>query len=327
MQNIGEMTALCRKLFASDVADGDNTHIITLFSGVIKPTIRPWVPDLPLDQFIDFLRLVRAHKPELRNAQYVLAFSLAIRYCKTFVNDDYDEAASILDEIVASRSPGEGQDEFVAIVHRVVTGLAVDRSKTHNTPEYSEEAMYRARAFLSSFPEDPFVPLIDHSLEDTAKQRFYYFGSIEGLEASSGTSWVSQVAAAFGGLDESDYADFDKIYKNAILLEEILCWIKNNETLEIEQVIEDGRTILASSDPSSPFAFYVLELFGLILFEAFKRTSEVRYLDQSMNTLGRVLEYPFAQHIRLGTLRILSSHYSPVQRVFEVAVWTTSIKE
>ena len=306
MQNIGEMTALCRELFTSDVADGDNAHIITLFSGVIWPTIRPWIPDLPLDQIIDFLRLVRAQKPELRDAQYVLAWSLAIRYFKTFVNDDYDEAASILDEIVASRSPGEGQDEFVTIVHRVVTGLALLRSKTHNTPEYSEEAIYRVRAFLSSFPEDHFFHFANHSLEDTAKKRFYYFGSIEGLEASSGTSWLSHLVVGFSKVDEGNYADFNKIYKKAILLEEVLCWIQNNETLEIEQVIEDGRTILASSDPSSPFAFYVLGLFGLILFEAFKHTKEVTYLDQSMTALGQALEYPFAQHIRLGTLRILS---------------------
>ncbi|KAH9169872.1 CHAT domain-containing protein [Lactarius sanguifluus] len=66
------------------------------------------------------------------------------------------------------------------------------------------------------------------------------------------------------------------------------------------------RTVHTSFDLSNPFAFYFLALFGLILFEAFKRTSEVEYLDESMSTLGRVLEYPFAQHIRLGTLRRLS---------------------
>ena len=307
-QNIGEMTALCRELFTSDVSNGDSTRYITLFFRVVSTSVRPWIPDLPLEQVIDFLRQVRTHKPELRGAQYALAFCLGTRYCKTFENDDYDEAASMLDEIIASRSPTDGQDEFIARVHRAVTGLAVVRSKTHNIPEYSEEAIYRARDFMNSSPEEhPFVPLVNHSLEDTAKQRFHHFGSIKG-EASSGTSFLSQIVVAFGRKDKREDADFDQIFKKAMLLEEILSWIQNNETSDIEQVIEDGRTILASSDPSSQFAFYVLALFGLILFEAFKRTNDVRYLDESMSALGRVLEpeYPFAQHIRSGTLRLLS---------------------
>ncbi|KAF8269756.1 CHAT domain-containing protein [Lactarius quietus] len=74
---------------------------------------------------------------------------------------------------------------------------------------------------------------------------------------------------------------------------------------DIEGVIEDGRSILTwigLNHLYHPFAFYFLALFGLILFEAFKRTNEIEYLDESMSSLGRVLEYPFSQHLRLGTL-------------------------
>jgi CHAT domain-containing protein/tetratricopeptide (TPR) repeat protein len=302
IQNLGEMAVLCRELLNSDISDGDTTRFITLFARAVSSKIRPWVLDLPLDQVIEFLRLARLRKPELRDAHFALAFCLGTRYCVTFLNADYEEAASMLDEIIASSSPG---DEFVARVHRIVTGLAVVRSKTHNTPEYSEEAIYRARNFLSSSPEEhPFISLVSSSLEDTAKQRFHYFGSIDGLEASSSSSWLSQLVAAFPWMDKD--SDFDRIYKKAILLEDILSWIQNNETMEIEEAIEDGRTILDSSDPSSPFTFYSLGLFGLILFEAFKRTNEIWYLDQSMSALSRVLEYPFAQHIRSGALRLLS---------------------
>ncbi len=307
MQNIREMAVLCRELLTSDAFDGNISRSITLFARAVSSEIRPWVPDQPLDQVIECLRLARMHKPELRDAHFALAFCLGIRYCMTFVNDDYEEAASMMDKIITSSSPGDSQDKFVARVQRIVTGLAMVRSKTHQTPEYSEEAIYRARAFLSSSPEEhSFNALVDHSLDDTAKQRFHYFGSIEGLEARSSNSWLSQLVVAFGRKDESDDSDFGRIYKKAMLLEGLLSWIQDNDVMDIEEVVEDGRTILASSDPSSPFAFYILGLFGLILFEAFDRTNEIRYLDDSMSALGQVLEYPFAQHIRLGTLRLLS---------------------
>ncbi|KAI9433869.1 hypothetical protein H4582DRAFT_2081560 [Lactarius indigo] len=306
MQNIREMTTLCRELLTSDVSDGDTTRSITRFARTVSSQIRPWVPDQPLDQVIECLRLARKHKPELQSAHFSLAFCLGTRYCMTFVNDDYEEAASMMDEIISS-SPRDNQDEFIARVQRFVTGLAVVRSKTHRIPEYSEEAIYRARAFLSSPSEEhSFNPLVNYSLEDTEKQRFHYFGSMEDLGTRSGDSWVSRLVEAFGRKDESDDSEFSTVYKKAMHLEDILSWLQNNDGMEIEEVIEDGRTTLASSDRSSPFTFYIIGLFGLILYEAFKRTNEIRYLDESMSALGQVLEYPFARHIRPGILRLLS---------------------
>ncbi|KAH9020888.1 CHAT domain-containing protein [Lactarius hengduanensis] len=307
MQNIREMAVLCRGLLTSDVSDGDTTRSILQFAKAVLSAIRPWVPDPPLDQVIECLRLVKMHKPELRDVQFALAFCLGTRYCMTFVNVDYEEAASMMDEIIASSSPGDSRDEFVARVQRFVTGLAFIRSKTHQTPEYSEETIYRARAFLSSPPEEhSFNPLVNYSLEDTEKQRFHYFGSVEGLRARSSDSLVSRLVDAFGRKDEGDDSEFGRVYKKAMHLEDILSWIQNNDVMEIEEVIEDGRSTLASFDRGSSFTFYILGLFGLILSEAFKRTNEIRYLDESMSAFSQVLEYPFAGHIRPGILRLLS---------------------
>ncbi|KAI9451568.1 hypothetical protein BJY52DRAFT_97396 [Lactarius psammicola] len=228
MQNIGEMAVLCRELLTSDASDGDadTSRSITLFSRAVSSKVRPWVPDQPLDQVIDCLRLARMHKPELRDAHFALAFCLGIRYCMTFVNEDYEEAASMMDEIITSSPLGDSQDKFVARVQRMVTGLAMVRSKTHQTPEYSEEAIYRARAFLSSSPEEhSFNALANHSLEDTAKQRFHYFGSIKGLESRSSNSWLSQLVVAFGRKDESDDSEFGRMYNKAMHLEGLLAWI------------------------------------------------------------------------------------------------------
>src|SRR6266404_1704185 len=167
IRSVGEMADLCRELLTSYASDDDATHTIILFAKAVRSKVRPWIPDQLLDQIIACLRLARMHKPDLPVVRFALAFSLGIRYCMTFMNDDYEEAASILDELITSNSPGDSRDGLVAEVQRMVTGLSVIRSKTHQTPEYSEESLYRARTFLISSPEEhSFNPLVNHSLED-----------------------------------------------------------------------------------------------------------------------------------------------------------------
>jgi len=131
MQNIGEMAVLCRELLNLDMSDFDTARSITLFARAVLLKISPWVPDQPLDQLVDCLRAARKHKPDLREARFALAHCLSCRYCMTFVNDDYEEAASVLDEILTSSSPRDSQDEFIAGVQRIVTTLAMIRSNTH----------------------------------------------------------------------------------------------------------------------------------------------------------------------------------------------------
>ncbi len=156
MKNIREMAVLYCELLASDASESDTTRSTLLICEAILSEIRPGVPGQPLDQVVECLRAARRHKPDLREARFTLAYSLCIRYCTmTFANDDYEEAMSIYDEIITSSPPG---DTFVPLAQHQVTALAMFRSEIHQTPEYLEEAIYRARAFSSSSPDS--VPLI-----------------------------------------------------------------------------------------------------------------------------------------------------------------------
>ncbi|KAI9445633.1 hypothetical protein BJY52DRAFT_1228810, partial [Lactarius psammicola] len=151
MQNIDEMAVLCRELLM-DASDSDTIGPITLF------------------------RCGR------QNHYRVPATAGAIMTC---VNDDYEEAASIFDEIITSNSPGDGQGEFVpnSRVRDISSGGPIGYEQD---PEYSEEAMYRFRAIPSpSSNMGQFAAM-------AAELRFHYFGSIEGLEASSSNSPLSQ---------------------------------------------------------------------------------------------------------------------------------------
>ncbi|KAH8995801.1 CHAT domain-containing protein [Lactarius hatsudake] len=297
MQSIGEMGVLCRELLTLNMS---TSHAVTLFASVVLSKFGPGGPDQPLDQLIEWLRMTAT--PERHEACLALAQSLFCRYCMTFLNDDYEEAASVFDWIIISSCRRESQDKFVATARQMVTRLAMIRSMTHDTPEYSEEAIYRARSFLSSSPQEhPYYSVVNHSLEVTAKQRFHYFGTSESLEALSQPMPV----VAFGE-GEDDDSEVGRTIKKVKHLWGLLSRILNNDITKIDEAIEEGRTILASSAPRGLPTSYLFELFGLILFEAFQRTDRIGYLNESINTRRQILEHPLPQFLRSSTLLQIS---------------------
>ncbi|KAH8978732.1 CHAT domain-containing protein [Lactarius hatsudake] len=301
MKNIREVAVLYCELLASDALESDTTRCILLICEAVLSNIRPGVPGQPLDEVVDCLQAARRHKPDLRVACYTLAFSLCVRYCMTFADGDY-EATSLYDEIITS---GDSQDTFAPLAVQQVTALAMFRSKTHQTPEYFEEAIYRARDVSSSSPSS--VPpllrtAVNEALRDTKKERFRYFGSIEGLGPRSGGLPLSQQLA----LEKGNTLEADRMSKKVQLLEGLLSEFHSNNITDVEGAIEKGRTILASSAPSDRYAYCLLSLFGPILFEGFKRTKNIEYLDESIGAYRRILEYPDARNFRPLTHSLLA---------------------
>jgi tetratricopeptide (TPR) repeat protein len=307
MQNIGEMAVLCRELFSLGMFYDDATRTITRFSQAVLSTIRLGVPDQPLDEVIECLRAATKYKPDLHEARFALAFSLAYRYVMTFANDDYEEAASVLDEIVTL--PGDGQDKFVALAQQMVASLASMRSTTHETPEYLEEAMYRARAFLTSSSVTETIGFELFELEDTAKQRFRYFGSVKGLGESSGSSRLSQPVPVVS-FEEGEGHDNNKNTRKIKLglLGGLLSGIRKNDITTFDEAIEKGRTILASGDPKDLLTSMYMEIFGRILDEVFERTNKIEYLNESISTRRQVFDRSSPQYlpVRFDTLNRLA---------------------
>ncbi|KAH9037579.1 CHAT domain-containing protein [Lactarius hengduanensis] len=296
VQNIEEMATLCHELLTSDASEDDTTHSVTLISGLILSKVRLWLPHRPLDKVIKCLRVARVQKPDLRQAHFALAVSLGIHYYMTFVDEDYEKAASVLDEIITSDPRGDNQGEFMT------------RSAAHESPEYLEEAIYRGRAFLvSSSVKEPIHPDISFDLESTAKRRFSYFGPIEGPEASSSGSPLSQpVPEVFFGEYKGIFPELSRLHENMELLGGLLSGIRNNDLTKIDGAMEKGRTILASTTPRDPLASCLFELFGLVLFVAFKRTNKIEYLNESISTRRQVFERPLPPFMRFTTLSHLS---------------------
>ncbi|KAI9441131.1 CHAT domain-containing protein [Lactarius psammicola] len=297
MQNIEEMAVLCRELLTLNASDSDTTGSITLFTRVVAGSkILPLGPDPPSNQVIDCLRLVRKHKPDLPEAHYALALSLGCRYSMTLVNDDYEEAASVYDEIITSSSAGDSQDGFVAIAQQAVTLLAMLRSVVHKNPEYSEEAIYRARAITGQSSD------IDHFAEIAVEQRFRYFGSIEGLEALSG-NLLSQPVPVVSYGKPNYHSVLSPAFKKLDLLNELLSGIRDNDITGIDEAIKLGRSVVASA-PRDLYASEFFLYFSRILFEAFERTHKIEYLNESIAIRRQFLEHP-SEWLRSTTLNQL----------------------
>ncbi|KAH9171427.1 CHAT domain-containing protein [Lactarius sanguifluus] len=305
VQNIEEMTVLFHELLTEDAPEGDVTLSSTLLAGIYFSYSHLWTLDQPLTQIIECLRLAKMCKPELRLVQSDLAFCLCVRYSMALVNDDYEEAASIVDKSIASSSPGDIQDERVAIVQEFVAAMAMLRAMTHRTPEYSGEAMYRASVIISSDPVGhDFRPLLNRYWESIAEDRFGYFGPVEGHEARPK---MSQPEPEVYIGDSVHRAEVIRMIENTKLLEGLLSGIRNNDITNIDEVLKLGRTIITSSIPMHPLASSLFEVFGDLLFEAFQRTKKIEYLNESISTRRQLFGRPSLQSNRVKSTRRLAA--------------------
>ena len=301
------MAVLSRELLTLETPHVNTTRFILLISRVASKLLgsHPFVPDQPLDELIQFLRVARKHKPDLLECRIAFAGSLTCRYMMTSANDDYDEAASVLNEILTYPSSGNTQDEFVAnSLHRargLVALLAAMRSTASPTPESFEEAIYLSRTIFDS----PYRNDSEVLSEAVADWRFRYFGSTGGLgvEESSGNSlFLSRHVRQFMEFKP----EFTRAYEQ---MEDLRSEIgKEDNTAKIDQAVKRGRTILApfSQSRADPLLAHLLDLFGGVTFDAFERTMKIEYLNESISVFHQVIESPFPHYTHFMILPRLS---------------------
>ncbi|KAH9018665.1 hypothetical protein EDB85DRAFT_601709 [Lactarius pseudohatsudake] len=288
VQNIEEMTVLFHELLTEDASEGDVTLSSTLLAGIYFSYSHLWTLDQPLTQVIECLQLAKMRKPELRVVHIYLARCLCIRYVMTHVNDDYEEAASIMDELIASSSPGDIQDKRTARIQEFVASIAMLRSMIRHTPEYSEEAMYRASVIISSDPiGHHFRPWLNSHWESIAEDRFGYFGPVKGHEARPRMSQPEPVAYIGDSLRGAEVV---RMIENIELLEGLLSGIRNNDITNIDEALELGRTLFPPSIPMHPLASSLSkhsEIYFLKHFGAQRRSSTLTSrLAHAVNCLG-----------------------------------------
>ena len=276
--HVEEMTALTQELLTSDPSNDHTTRATSCFSRASvynELFLELFFLGRLFNEIIGCLRLARMYKPELREVHFALAQYLSLHYFYTLDDELLEEAGSIVDKLIASGSPG---DEFQAECQNIVPRIAAKRLCMD--AENTEEVIYRARDFLaSSSVEDPLYPTWSKVLGFAGKIRSENFGPIDGLE----------------GISSSDTTLLPCDEAQKTLLEELLDGIRNNSTTDIEGAVEFGRSILASSDHYL-FSSYI---FCEILLEAFERTQNINYLNESLDIHRPLLTPQLPKFLRM----------------------------
>ena len=313
VQNITEMSVLCHELLTSDESGSDETTLYIEFLSTAVVKFSMWDPDLPLDQVIECLQLGRIYKPELWVIHTALVFCLTLRYHITLVADDYEAATSILDEVTSSSSPRDNVHHVMGLVAL----MASFRSHAYTSPEYTEEAIYRERAYMAAHPSDRPSTGLGH----LQRQRFDFFGA-----SSSGPLLREPLAIDWKPKSEVDLpvkSGVDWFMQKMELLKGLLheiSKIPEDDIAKIDETLEKGRAILASF-PRHTYSSYLFETFACILFEAHRRTHKIEYLDETITTLRQVFERPLLRSQRFAACRYLAlallkrwEHYFPSYR-------------
>ena len=130
---------------------------------------------------------------------------------------------------------------------------------------------------------------VDMAPKLTSNQRFHHFGSIEGVDESSGNS----LADVFS----------QDCTQTIGRMQDLLFVIRNtDDTTEIDEAVEEARSIALASDHDTA----ILALFGSFLFEAFDRTNKMEYLNESISTYRQEIESPLQQTTHFLVLPHLS---------------------
>jgi hypothetical protein len=313
MQDIEEMTVLCRDLLNPDISEDYPMEAILPFSGAVITEFDKKNAREPSQDVIELLRTATIAQPDLNFVSFALARCLGTRFQIHFAIDDFEEVMPILDRIVASHSPN-GLSPLQDKAIRMIASLLLIRTNTRVNPEDLEDSIHRLRGLLSNpFLEDSHRSTITSLLGSYERKRFEYFGVTGSLvETPSGDPIVvanpslSQRPARYQwDITESNGDPEDE---RTQLLSELLAAIRNNEVTNIEEAVEHGRTLSSSSHTSDRYPSFPIYYFAEILRESFQRGNNTKYLDDAITTYRTVLGMPGLQRVRhLATQGLLMS--------------------
>jgi tetratricopeptide (TPR) repeat protein len=322
-RDINEMVTLCRELLTSNFSGGfPIAAFIFLASAANAEYARGRFIEW-LDEVIECLRdAVKVCPLGSDNAssrfRLEVASQLRTRFTTTHSLDDYEEATALLENILDPNQPGGCPDSIRGEASLLLTDLAVARDIFFRNPEYTEVAISRLRAILSSsFIDDEESRFhFTQALSIRVKERFENYSLSESLEeANSNISQLVGLSSSLprerSGLLLSGTDDFRETYSTTAIqqkiqnLEELLsntpprterhkeCLIvladwygskfqRTKDTSDIKESIKYSRMSLDATRASDPWRINPLISLSNILFLAFEETKNIGYLNESI---------------------------------------------
>jgi CHAT domain-containing protein/tetratricopeptide (TPR) repeat protein len=311
MTTLKQMTALCRELLTS----GDLTELpvlaIKALARVVVSSPLAGLDTRPLDQLIECLREANARLPDLHFIPSAFSLCLYTRFKATKSNDDYDDAITILDKIIASHSSADnpGLRSRVQDAASLAAMLAYMRFTYYWKPDYLEEAIFRLRIHLNTMPiEDPDRHTFIQDLIDLERQRFNEFGvknpDLEGRSRDPEIIDLPSFSNLTASLVDSSAANLSTEHliqhHNALKAMDHI-----TDAADFEEAINYIKLFLTSRLPEDQLAHITALELGDLQYLAFTRTEDIKHLNDSITAYRDLLRMPGAQWVHFRSIQQL----------------------
>ncbi|KAH9969347.1 hypothetical protein BJV74DRAFT_954197 [Russula compacta] len=262
IRDIGEMVTLCNELLKSDGT-------------------------------IECLREARIRLPDWEQVRFTLAYSLYVRFGWARSHDDYEEAMSILDEIIADRN------NDVKRARSLAGTLAYSRFIRDSKPEHLAEAMLRTRTYLNAMSSDDperrtvMEPIMKRRLAHLEQTRFEQFGVKSGRQEDNAELVDDLHLAASPPMAKSNLVEFPLPMPDdsdpVPHLHALGAILNITDRTNIEKGIEYCRLCLTIPHFHLPRTLYVL---GHLLYVVFDLTGNIDTLQESITVYRDVIKMP-----------------------------------
>ena len=291
-RNIQEMAVRCRHFLASNIPKPMLKLAITDLIRSSEVYLEHALVWEYMDQVIECLREVNSRHYSPKFADH-LAVLLGIRFQGTSSIDDHDEAMALFDKIITSESESN-RDSPAPEVRRAryySAGLSRGRVRMYGTPEYLEEAIYRHREFLRTLPTD-----VDWNRGEITRQLAVLMAT---RARDLGVTEDGLPEALFPDAEVTSFPHLSASLRARSTTDKTIWSVPGEETkhsralqsarratniAEIGDAIEYCRLLLALSPPSHPAILEPAKALGKVLFNAFKSTDNIEYLNKSIAT-------------------------------------------
>ena len=324
-QNVKEMVVLCRELLTSDLSTSFPSTAFVSLNVATDTEFNRGLPIGLLDEVVQCLRDAVKVCPPLASSYHVflaLARQLHTRFMKTHSLDDYKEATALLENILDPNRSGGCPDSIRGLASRLAAELAFSRCTYFPNPEYSEVAIARLRAELSSPSlNKDFRFQFSQMLSTLVKERFKDYSLSESLEEvnSQVDSLLSSQTLKESGMLHIEIEDVKASYSTTALqqkiqyLEELLSntspgtgrhedclshladgykskFHRTNDISDTDESIKYARLSLDATHANDPWRINPLASLHNILLLAFTKSGKIGYLDESITVGYDILE-------------------------------------
>jgi len=302
MRDIEEMADLCYEhLLDFDTSPAVAATAIKFMAQTVSNQLLKIEWQGPSEKVVECFREAKMRLPEVHQVSIVLARCLFRRFKVTRSDEDHEEGTRILEEVVAFCGPGERKSQYHDDALFLIASAAHARLAVQGKPETLEQAISRARTYLSTASlNHPGRPQVIKLLAGLQMVRSKYFGVTRGLRDARSRAVeilgrpsfrdlslsVSQARSSGGTFPR----EMEREYITAVHTTYYL-----TDTADIEDAIEFCRLLHASSHP--PLARHAAMALGHQLHESFERTNNIEYLNEAISVLRDLLDIPHPKSI------------------------------